>query len=97
MGFYPVCPGRPYYVLGSPLFEECEIDVESGKTFRIVANGVSSINKYIQSATLDGEPLNKPWFDHSTLVRGGTLVLQMGSEPNKAWGTSQSAVPPRES
>jgi len=93
MGFYPVCPGRPYYVLGSPLFEECEIDVESGKTFRIVAHDVSLMNKYIQSATLNGEPLNKPWFDHATLVRGGKLILQMGSEPNKAWGASQSAVP----
>jgi len=96
MGFYPVCPGRPYYVLGSPLFEECEIDVASGKTFRIVAHDVSSMNKYIQSATLNGEPSSKPWFSHSTLMRGGTLTLQMGSEPNKNWGASQSAAPPEE-
>ena len=94
MGFYPVCPGRPHYVLGSPLFEECEIDVDGGKTFRIVAHDVSSINKYIQSATLNDEPLNRPWFDHSTLMQGGTLRLQMGSEPNKTWGASQHAVPP---
>lgn len=96
MGFYPVCPGRPYYVLGSPLFEECEIDVEGGKTFRIVANSVSSDNKYIQSAVLNGEPLNQPWFSHSTLIRGGTLTLQMGSEPNSIWGAGPSAVPPEE-
>jgi len=94
MGFYPVCPGRPHYVLGSPLFEECEIDVDGGKTFRIVAQGVSSLNKYIQSATLNGEPLNRPWFDHSSLMRGGTLTLQMGPEPNKKWGSSPYAMPP---
>jgi predicted alpha-1,2-mannosidase len=93
MGFYPVCPGRPHYVLGSPVFDECEIDVDGGKTFRIVAQDVSSINKYIQSATLNNEPLNRPWFDHSTLMRGGTLTLQMGSEPNKTWGASQGAFP----
>lgn len=94
MGFYPVCPGRPYYVLGSPIFAECEIDVEGGTTFRIVARDVSAINKYIQSAKLNGEPLDKPWFDHSTLVRGGILTLQMGPEPNKAWGSLPEAAPP---
>jgi len=94
MGFYPVCPGRPHYVLGSPLFEECEIDVDGGKTFRIVAHGVSSINKYIQSATLNDEPLNRPWFDHSSLMKGGTLTLHMGSEPNKNWGSSPEVAPP---
>jgi predicted alpha-1,2-mannosidase len=93
MGFYPVCPGRPQYVLGSPIFEECEIDVESGKTFRIVARNVSAINKYIQSATLNGAPLEKPWFDHTTLAAGGTLTLQMGPEPNKKWGSSPEAAP----
>jgi predicted alpha-1,2-mannosidase len=94
MGFYPVCPGRPHYVLGSPIFEECEIEVGSGKIFRIVARDVSAINKYIQSARLNGEPLDKPWFDHSTLIRGGTLTLQMGPEPNKAWGSLPDAAPP---
>ena len=91
MGFYPVCPGRPYYVLGSPLFEECEIDVESGKTFRVVARDVSSNNKYIQSATLNNEPLNKPWFNHATLVRGGTLILQMGLNRTKPRGCQAGA------
>jgi predicted alpha-1,2-mannosidase len=94
MGFYPVCPGRPYYVLGSPIFEECEIDLEGGKTFRIMARNVSALNKYIQGARLNGEPLDKPWFYHSSLAQGGTLELQMGPEPNKAWGSLPEAAPP---
>ena len=94
MGFYPVCPGRPHYVLGSPLFAECEIDVESGRTFRVIARNVSAINKYIQSAVLNGKTLDKPWFDHTALMRGGTLFLQMGPEPNKRWGSSPEAAPP---
>ena len=96
MGFYPVCPGRPHYVLASPLFEECEIDLEGGRTFRIVARNASALNKYIQSATLNDASLDRPWFDHSTLVRGGTLNLQMGPEPNKRWGSSPEAAPPEE-
>jgi putative alpha-1,2-mannosidase len=35
---------------------------------------------------LNGKKLTKPWFYHSELVKGGSLVLQMGPTPNKKWG-----------
>ena len=41
---------------------------------------------YIQSATLNGFPLDRYWFDHADLVKGGTLELDLGPEPNKSWG-----------
>jgi predicted alpha-1,2-mannosidase len=85
MGFYPVCPGRPVYDIGSPIFEKVIIDVGNHKTFVIKSRNVSSKNKYIQSAQLNGEPLNVPWLSHSDLVKGGKLVLVMGPRPNKAW------------
>ncbi len=50
--------------------------------------------EFIQSATLDGKPLNKPWFYHWQLADGGKLVLQMGPEPNKKWGSTPGAAPP---
>jgi len=86
MGFYPVCPGRPVYDIGSPLFEQVSINVGNNKTFRIEARDVSSKNKYIQSALLNGTPLNTPWFTHADLAKGGTLVFQMGPRPNESWG-----------
>ena len=58
----------------------------SGKTFEIVARGASRDNKYIQSATLNGKPLDKPFLDHETLMAGGMLVLEMGAEPKFDWG-----------
>ncbi len=94
MGFYPVCPGRPLYDIGSPIFEKVTINVADGKTFIIEAKDVSSKNKYIQSATLNGETLNKPWFEHSTIVNGGKLILKMGDRPNKEWGNAPEAAPP---
>ncbi len=48
----------------------------------------------IQSATLNGQPLNKPWFSHTDLVRGGSLILLMGPRPNEKWGSSPEAAPP---
>jgi predicted alpha-1,2-mannosidase len=94
MGFYPVSPGRPVYDLGSPLFETVTISLAEGKAFTIRAKDVSDRNKYIQSATLNGVPLNRPWLWHHEITDGGTLELVMGSRPNKAWGSAPEVAPP---
>jgi putative alpha-1,2-mannosidase len=52
----------------------------------MIANNCSVINKYIQSARLNGAPLNTPWFTHDQLMNGGMLELEMGPMPNKKWG-----------
>jgi len=94
MGFYPVCPGRPVYDIGSPLFQKTTLHVGEGVTFTIEAPHVSKANKYIQSAVLNGQPHHRPWFSHEELIRGGQLVLEMGPRPNKAWGSSPEDAPP---
>lgn len=94
MGFYPVCPGQPSYEIGSPLFEESRITLAGGKVFTITARNVSAVNKYIQSAQFNGKPWNKPWFAHSDMAAGGSLVLEMGPRPNTAWGSAPDAAPP---
>ena len=94
MGFYPVAPGRPVYDIGSPLFAKTVIDVGNGKTFEIEAQEVSTNNKYIQSAFLNGKPLNIPWFTHTDLINGGRLVLQMGPRPNEEWGRNPGSLIP---
>ena len=86
MGFYPVTPGKPEYAIGSPLFADCRINLGNGKVFEIVAHGASGENKYIQSATLDGQALDKPWISHEAIEKGGKLVLEMGPKANRQWG-----------
>jgi len=81
---------EPIYEIGSPLFKKAVLQLDNkyyqGSTFTIEARNNSKENRYIQSAVLNGKPLNKPWFYHSELVAGGSLVLQMGPKPNKNWG-----------
>ena len=86
MGFYPVTPGSPTYNIGSPVFSDVKIDLGGGNVFEIVADGASHDNKYVQSATLNGEELSGPWFDHSRITAGGVLSLKMGPKANKKWG-----------
>lgn len=94
LGFYPVCPGSPVYEIGSPLFSQSVIRLGNGRTFTIIANRVSKQNKYIQSATLNGTPWNKPWFAHADIANGGTLALEMGPTPNVQWGSAIADAPP---
>ena len=89
---------KPVYEIGSPLFRKITIHLDQryypGKTFVIRANGCSKENRYIQSATLDGNVLSKCWFYHSELVDGGSLVLEMGPQPNRSWGSAPGDAPP---
>ncbi|WP_416442468.1 GH92 family glycosyl hydrolase [Leeuwenhoekiella sp. A16] len=94
MGFYPVTPGIPAYNIGSPVFKNITIHLDNGKYFKISAENYSEENKYIQSAKLNGENWNKPWFSHDSIKNGGSLVLTMGNRANKNWGSSKNAVPP---
>ena len=86
LGLYPVTPGSAEYAIGSPVFPEAVVHLPGGKTFEIVAKGASEDNKYIQSATLDGKPLTRPFLSHEQVVQGGKLVFVMGDQPNKEWG-----------
>ncbi|NQV36227.1 MAG: glycoside hydrolase family 92 protein, partial [Phycisphaeraceae bacterium] len=92
------CSVKPVYEVGSPLFDRIVIHLDpkyySGGTFTIEARNNSSKNVYIQSATLDGKPLNKPRFFATDLQDGGTLVLDMGPTPNKTWGNQPKDAPP---
>jgi predicted alpha-1,2-mannosidase len=94
IGFYPVTPGVPAYNIGSPSFNEASIQLSDGKTFTVVATNNSKENRYIQSATLNGEVWNKPWFSHDDLMKGGRLELVMGPNPNKSWGSNLQSAPP---
>jgi putative alpha-1,2-mannosidase len=36
---------------------------------------------------LTPQPLDRCWRDHKEIVAGGVLELELGAEPNKAWGS----------
>lgn len=92
MGFYPVTPGLPMYNIGSPFFDKVEVDLGGGKTFTVEALNFAAGNKYIQSAELNGKKIDRCWFTHEELMKGGRLVLEMGPKPQKEW--SKNSVPP---
>ena len=83
LGFYEVEPASGRYWFGTPLFDKVEIEVAGG-TFRIIAEGNSDENRYIQSITLNGKAYTKGYIEHKDIAAGGELIVRMGSEP-KVW------------
>lgn len=71
------------------MFSEISIDLPNGKLFKVIARNNSDKNIYIQRASMNGKPLNTPWFTHDQIVDGSTLVLEMGELPNKEWGAQK--------
>ncbi len=89
---------KSFYEITSPVFSKITIKLNQkyypGKQFVIETKNNSQKNVYIQSANLNGNSLNKPWLWHEALVKGGQLILQMGDQPNRSWGSGLQNAPP---
>lgn len=89
-GLHPVCPGSTRYEITSPVFDTVAIALDpayaKGGRFTVSARNNSPENRYIRKAWLNGKPYDRCYIDHGNITAGGTLLLEMGSEPNKNWG-----------
>jgi predicted alpha-1,2-mannosidase len=81
LGFYPVCPGTPYYHIGTPTFKKAELHLENGNTFTIIAEGASKEFCYIESVVLNGKPIKEHMISHEDIIKGGTLEFKMANKP----------------
>mgnify|MGYP000290881668 CR=1 FL=1 len=85
MGFYPVNPVSGEYEIGTPLFPEIQMHLDNGKTFTVLAPGVSRENIYIQSVKVNGQPYDKSYITHRQIMDGATVEFEMGPEPGDIW------------
>jgi len=93
IGFYPVCPGQPEYIIGSPLFDKVTLHLENGKTFTMSANNNTYHNYYIQRATINDQKLERPWISHDEIMNGAELRFEMGASPNPSWASDLENAP----
>ncbi len=83
MGFYPFNPCNDGYVFGAPQLPKVTLHLAGGKTFTVEARGLSKKNKYVQGITLNGQSVTGLKLAHADVMRGGTLVFEMGPQPKK--------------
>ncbi len=81
MGFYPDCPGSPYYSVTTPVFDK--ITLHLNKKYYphgdlvIEAPHRSTADIYIKQMTLGGKPLNRFRISHQELIQGGLLKMEL--------------------
>jgi predicted alpha-1,2-mannosidase len=94
LGFYAVNPASGNYVLGSPLFERAVVDLGHGRPLVIRVQRSSPSDRYIRSVSLNERPLERVWFSHAEIARGGELLFRMAAAPDRAFGAAPGALPP---
>lgn len=77
MGFYPVCPGKPEYVIGEPAFDEIQIVSGSKKKpFTIKALHDNLKSSSFTDININGLLLNGNIIQHDQIIRGGELIFK---------------------
>ncbi len=97
LGLYPETPGAANLVMASPLFPEVRIAEGNGRVLTVTA--AHAPDQYIHSAHLtlgtnSSANWDKPWIPATALAEGANLAVDLGTVPDKKWGTSPTAVPP---
>ena len=77
MGFYPFNPCGGDYILGAPQVPRVTVRLAGGKTFTVIARGLSRENKYVRSITLNGRRITGCVLRHADILAGGELVFEM--------------------
>ncbi len=90
LGLFPVA-GQDVFLIGTPLFDRASLRLE--RTFQIRAHRAAPSHRYVISAELNGEPLDRAYLHWRTLAAGGVLDLQMADRPN-GWASAPGARPP---
>ena len=84
-GFFPIAGQDIYYLHGARV-PMVAFHLPGGKIFTVLGEHAGPASPYVQSATLNGVPLEVPEIHHADILSGGTLRFVMGPRPS-AWGT----------
>jgi len=82
LGFYPVTPGVPEYVLGIPQFDEMTIRIDNGQSFTIHVDGNVPQNSFVHSIELNGEAYENLFISHEDIIKGGEMTVRLSLLPN---------------
>lgn len=81
LGFYPLCPGVPEYVLGTPMFAKATVKLGNGNELVVKAEGNVKQDCYVQDVELNGDAHSRLYFTHNELMQGGSITFAVGDKP----------------
>jgi predicted alpha-1,2-mannosidase len=77
LGFYPVCPGKPNYTLGSPLFDRATLMLQNGRRTVIEARHGGPKNVYVKNLLVNGAPHKEHSIAHGLIANRTHLSFEM--------------------
>ncbi len=80
MGFYPDCPGEPYYTLTTPVFDRVEIDTPQG-TIELTTSRKTPGADYIKTIKVGGKKTSNYRISHEELLRSRNIHLILSQKP----------------
>ncbi len=83
MGFYPVCPGKAEYEIGTPSFDKIVIHTENKNTFTIQVNRESENSIYINKFDPAISAENIPKLSHEDILNKKGMTLNLSDVPTK--------------
>jgi predicted alpha-1,2-mannosidase len=93
LGFYPVTPAVPQYVVGAPLFRKATLHLENGRNIVINAPANSDSRRYVRALKVNGKAYSRNWLDHQSLLQGAVLDFDMADQPNTQRGVGEADAP----
>ncbi|WP_375492809.1 GH92 family glycosyl hydrolase [uncultured Jatrophihabitans sp.] len=94
LGMYPETPGTATLAMGSPTFPLTEVHLANGKTLTITAPNAAPNAPYVHGLSINGKASSKPWTTWSTLDKGPTMNVDLGTTADTSWGTAAADAPP---
>lgn len=94
LGFYPVDPVAPYYLIGTPLFDSVTVFIPGEKPLTITARRESGGSMYIRRVERNEREYPFVFLNKSELKKGGKLEFDLTDQPAGSWGTKMNSLPP---
>jgi predicted alpha-1,2-mannosidase len=83
LGFYPLCPGKPEYTLGAPLFRRAVIHLGGGRSTVIEAPANGPSTPYSARIMVNNAEHPSTVIAHEVLARGARLQFEMRDSASK--------------
>ncbi|HNW58903.1 MAG TPA: GH92 family glycosyl hydrolase [bacterium] len=93
LGFYPVCPGTPQYVIGTPGFARATLHLPNGNKFVIQSLHNGEKQPYIAAVKLNGRIYDNLYLNHADIAAGGRIEFTMSGRPSPVYGKARTSRP----
>jgi len=88
MGLYPLVPGQPEYQLSTPVWEEIEMELATGKTLTIASSGTGTYLEDYHTGEEVAPYQQKRYVTHEQLLQGGEWTVKRSNQIGN-WAQTQ--------